>query len=111
MKEPHGEGLATHTDPESCGELREEGAEALTGAGAGRVLSRERAQLWDADAVGGCGRQKQGHRQREMQLNPARSQTPGMYGNTLHENREVLCRPAADGVAGGVGKSKDTRRR
>jgi hypothetical protein len=34
-----------------------------------------------------------------------------MYGNTLHENREVLCRPAADGVAGGVGKSKDTRRR
>src|SRR5271154_1361425 len=56
MKERYGEGLATHTDPESCGELREEGAEALTGARAGRVLSRERAQLRDADAVGGCGR-------------------------------------------------------
>jgi|SRR5271154_210943 len=111
MKEPYGEGLATHTDPESCGELREEGAEALTGARAGRVLSRERAQLRDADAVGGCGRQHRMHRYRKMQTDLARSQTPGMYGNTLLENREVLCPPAADGAAGRVGKSKDTRRR
>ena len=107
MKEPHSEGLATHTDPESCGEL----AEALTGARAGRVLSRERAYLRDADAVGGCGRQNQGHRYREMLLGPARSETPSMYGNTLLENREVPCSPAADGVAGRVGKSKDVRRR
>ncbi len=111
MKEPYGEGLATHTDPESCGELREEGAEALTGARAGRVLSRERARLRDADAVGGCGRKNQGHRQREMPLNPARSQTPGMYGNTLLENREVLSPPMVDGAIGRVEKSKDVRQR
>ena len=41
MREPYGEGVATHTDPESCGPLRKGRAEALTGARAGRVLSRE----------------------------------------------------------------------
>jgi RNA-directed DNA polymerase len=45
MKESYGEGVATHTDPESCGAVREDGVEALTGARAGRVLSRERTCL------------------------------------------------------------------
>lgn len=42
MKEPHGEGLATHTGPESCAEGREALGEALTGVQAGWVLSREK---------------------------------------------------------------------
>jgi hypothetical protein len=41
MKESYGEGLATHTGPESCGAACEGGIEALTGARAGRVLSCE----------------------------------------------------------------------
>jgi hypothetical protein len=45
MKESYGEGLATHTDPESCGATCEGGVEALTGARAGQVCSRERAFL------------------------------------------------------------------
>ena len=40
MKESYGEGLATHTGPESCGAAREGGDEALTGERAGRVFSR-----------------------------------------------------------------------
>lgn len=32
MKESYGEGVATHTDPESCGAIRDGGVEALTGA-------------------------------------------------------------------------------
>ena len=40
-RESHTEGLATHGDPESCRGVREGAAEALTGAHAGRVLSRE----------------------------------------------------------------------
>jgi hypothetical protein len=32
MKKPYGEGLASHTDPESCVVSREAGHEALTGA-------------------------------------------------------------------------------
>ena len=41
MREPYGEELATHTDPESCLGVREGVVEALTGAHAGWVLSRE----------------------------------------------------------------------
>jgi hypothetical protein len=41
MKESYGEGLATHTGHESCGATCEGGIEALTGARAGWVWSRE----------------------------------------------------------------------
>jgi len=42
-KEPesYGEGLASHTDPESCTVVREDEREALIGACAGELLSRE----------------------------------------------------------------------
>jgi len=111
MQESYGEGLATHTGLESCGAAREGGVEALTGVRTGRVLSRERWSLRDADAVGRSGRHHRTHRYREMRPGPARSETPCTYGNTSHENREVLGSPAADEVAGRVGKSKDVRRR
>jgi len=45
MKEPYGEGVATHTGPESCVGVREDGGEALTGVRAGRVSSRENQKL------------------------------------------------------------------
>ena len=111
MKESYGEGLATHTDPESCGAAREGGVEALTGARAGRVISRERNFLRGADAVGRSGRPHPAHRYREMRRDPARSEIPSTYGNTMCGNREILCSPVADGAAGRVGKSKDARRR
>jgi len=112
MKESYGEGVATHADPESCGAAREGSVEALTGARAGRVLSRERDILRDADAVGESGRLHLVHRYREMpQEGPARSETPCTYGNTSHENREVPCLPVAVMVRGRVGKSIDVRRR
>jgi hypothetical protein len=111
MKESYGEGLATHTDPESCGAVCKDRVEALTGARAGRVISRERRILRDADAVGESGRLHQAHRYRERRLGPARSETPCTYGRTSCGSREVPWSPAADGVAGRVGKSKDIRRR
>jgi len=119
MKESHGEGVANHTDPESCGAACKGGVEALTGARAGWVLSRERINNWsdnphqflrDADAVRTSGRQHLAHRQRKMLQGPARSKTPCMYGNTLHENREIPCSPAKENVAGRVEKSKDVSR-
>ena len=110
MKESYGEGVATHTGPESCGAVRKGGVEALTGVRAGRVLSRESNFLRDADAVGESGRPHLEHRYREVLRSPARSETPCTYGNTSHGNREVPCLPAADGAAGRVGKSKDVRR-
>ena len=111
MKESYGEGVATHTDPESCGAACKDRVEALTGARAGRVFSRERNILRDADAVGESGRRHLGHRYREMLSSPARSKTPCTYGHTSRGSREVPWSPAADGVAGRVGKSKDVRRR
>src|SRR5271170_6618451 len=41
MQEPHVEGRANHDDPESCGGARKDAGEALTGAHAGEVSSRE----------------------------------------------------------------------
>ena len=110
MKESYGEGLATHADPESCGAACEGGVEALTGARTGRVFSRERDFLRDADAVGESGRPHQAHRYRERRLGPARSETPCTYEHTSRGSREIPWSPAADGVAGRVGKSKDVRR-
>jgi hypothetical protein len=110
MKESYGEGVATHTGPESCGVAREGDAEALTGVRAGRVSSRERDTLRDADAVGGSGRPHLGRRYREALQDPARSQTPCTYGNTSFGSREIPCSPEADGAPGRVGKSKDVRR-
>jgi hypothetical protein len=110
MKESHDEGVATHIDPESCGVARKGDAEALTGARAGRVLSRESSFLRSADAVGSCGRQNRRHRYREMLSGSARSETPCTYGNTMRGNREIPWLPMADGARGRVGKSKDVRR-
>ena len=107
MKELHGEGIATHADPESCGAVCKDRVEALTGARAGRVLSRESTFLRDADAVGESGRLHQAHRYRERRLGPARSETPCTYGCTSRGSREIPCAPR---VSGRVGKSKDVRR-
>ena len=51
MKEPYGEGLASHTGSELCALSRKAGSEALTGAQAGRVLSREMYLNQSADVV------------------------------------------------------------
>jgi len=111
MKESYGEGLATHTDPESCGATCKGRVEALAGARAGRVFSRESSFLRGADAVRRSGRLHPVRRYRETQRDPARSETPSTYGNTSHENREIPWSPAAADAAGRVGKSIDARRR
>jgi len=118
MKESYGEGVATHTSPESCAGGGNSVGEALTGVRAGRVLSREmhaptrkRWVLRGADAVEGGGRQYPLHREREVRRDPARSEIPSTHGNTSRGNREIPCPSAARGAADRVGKSKDTRRR
>src|SRR5882757_7010883 len=102
--------LATHIGPESCGAARKSGVEALTGERAGRVFSRVRNSLRDADAVGESGRQHLVHRYREVCQSPARSETPCTYADTSHGNREIPSPPRAAVALGRVGKSKDVRR-
>ena len=110
MKKSYECEVATHIGPESCGAAREGGVEALTGDRAGRVFSRVRHSLRDADAVGVCGRPHRVHRHREVYQSPARSETPSTYGNTSHGNREIPGLPRAAVALGRIGKSKDARR-
>src|SRR6184192_2329710 len=111
MKRSYGSsGLATHIGPESCGAARKGSVEALTGERAGRVFSRVRTFLRDADAVRRCGRPHRVHRYREVCPSPARSETPCTYASTSFGNREIPSPPKAAVAMGRVGKSKDVRR-
>jgi hypothetical protein len=110
MQKSHECELATHIGPESCGAARKGGVEALTGEHAGRVLSRVRKSLRDADAVGASGRPDRVHRYREVCSSPARSETPCTYVDTSLGNREIPGLPKAAVALGRIGKSKDVRR-
>jgi hypothetical protein len=110
MKKSHECEVATHIGPESCGAAREGGVEALTGERAGRVLSRVRTSLRDADAVGESGRPHRVRRYREVHPSPARSQTPCTYADTWLGNREIPSPPRTAVALGRIGKSKDVRR-
>ena len=116
MKESYGEGVATHTGPESCVIVREGDGEALTGGRAGQVLSREmhgpRRESWvlrGADAVEEGGRPHLPGRHRETRQDPARSETLRTHRHISHGNREIRRLPATR-VADRIGKSEDTRR-
>src|ERR1700687_1414459 len=110
MKKSHECEVATHIGPESCGAAREGGVEALTGERAGRVFSRVRTFLRDADAVGESGRPHPVHRYREVCQSPARPETPCTYPDHSRGNREIPSPPKAAVALGRVGKSKDVRR-
>ncbi len=112
MKEPHGEGVASHSGPESCAGGRKGVGGTLTGVRAGWVLSREiMTQLQGADALRASGRQHREHRHREMLQDPARSETPRTLGNTLRGNREIPRLTSEDGAEVRAVNPKGARRR
>jgi hypothetical protein len=110
MQKSYESGLATHIGRESCGAARKGSVEALTGERAGRVLSRIRPFLRDADAVGESGRPHRVHRYREVCQSPARSETPCTCVDTSLGNREIPGLPRVTVALGRIGKSKDVRR-
>ena len=89
MKEPYGEGIATHSGPESCVAVRKGCSEALTGVRAGWVLSPEmsypRVPTLSSYAEGNIGCAVIARHE----PNPAGSETPCTHGNSTHGNREV----------------------
>ena len=111
MKEPYGEGRTSHPDPESCAVARKGASEALTGAHAGQVFSRE---------ITFSGRRRRGLERKAIQgtatcqrcPGPARSQTLCMRGTSMRENREISGFPVANGWTGGRkhGKGRRTER-
>ncbi len=105
MKESYGEGVASHTGPESCAVDREVGSEALTGVRTGQPLSGEitssGAPTQLAIAEGNTG----GGAMRESPQRSAPSKTLCTYGNSRHGNREVPVAPCPDGGHGRSGKA------
>jgi hypothetical protein len=117
MKVSYSEGVAIHTGSESCTFVGNGASEALTGVGAGEVLSREieppsrkRWPLLGADAVERSGRQNWKRRERETLLDPARSKTLSMHTSTLSGNREIPYRSVRAEKTDRIGKSKDAPR-
>ena len=117
MKVSYSEGLATHTGSESCMFGGNAAHEALTGVGAGQVLSREiepssrkRWLLLGADAVELSGRQNWERRYRETLLDLARSETLRMHASTLSGSREIPCLSVGEENTDRIGKSKDPTR-
>jgi hypothetical protein len=102
MQEPHRKGVANRSDPESCVACREVRGEALAGAGADQVLSREKLgpSRWrvfrGADALDGGGRQHRVRRHRETHVSHARSQTLRTHRNLSHGSREISRSSALD---------------
>ena len=107
MQESYSEDLASHAGPESCTVARKGGREALTGACAGELWSREIIRVRGADAVSVSGRQHLLSRKGERQPSHARSQNLSMHGHTSRENREIPWPPVGYGATGRGGKSKD----
>jgi len=116
MKVSYVEGLATHSDPESCASSAGNcGREALTGGRAGWVLSREihaprKRVLRGADVVEEDGRPHRLRRYGKVQLDPARSETPRMYACTLCGNREIPPPSVGQQPADRIGNPTGTRR-
>ena len=90
MKESYGEGVASHTGPELCADARQSVGEALAGARAGRVLSRERAAKIGVPTP---SRRTEGNTARAVMArpaaDPARSETSRTPGNSPRRNWET----------------------
>ena len=82
------EGVAIRIGPEPCVLFRERLGEASVGERAGWVLSRE-STIPGVDPVSPGGRPHDPQRDREPRVDPARSETPRMYGSFLDGNREI----------------------
>jgi len=75
VRVPHSEGVANHTDPESCAGHREVPGEALAGESIGQPLSRESRFNPGCRRRIGRGRQHGRTLYREVRSNPAWSET------------------------------------
>ena len=111
MKEPHSEDPASHTGPESCGCVRKDVCEALTGGNAGRVLSLENAVFGSADVMDVYGRQHRFVRNGEHVTDSPWSETSSMRGSFIRGNRETPCLPEGDVSSGRAGNSEEVSQR
>ena len=105
MRESHSEGIASHTGPELCVDVRKDGYEALTGVCAGWVLSRENDIDYGTPTL---SEKAEGN----IQRNDTRD-TPESCAvrDPKHAQKRLIREPGypVTAVTGRVRKSKDTR--
>jgi RNA-directed DNA polymerase len=90
VKVSYSKGVATHADPESCVCIRKGAVEALTGARAGQVLSRERKIDFGGPTASYVSEGNMGTLVTcESVSAPAWSETLCTYGSYLHGSREI----------------------
>ena len=85
----HGEGVATHIDPESCAGIREGTGEALTGVRIGQATEPRKKNSPGCRRRSNIGRQNGRARYSRVPGWPGVVEDPGMCGRSLFGNREV----------------------
>jgi hypothetical protein len=105
VKDRCSEGLAIHTDPESCAGIREGAGEALTGARIGGVSSGVSNIVRGADAVVACRRQQVEVRHREGRSHPASSLDPQHVRTSLVREPGDLRSALGSRAQGRIGKA------
>jgi len=84
MRVPYGEGVASHTGPESCVGVREDDGEALTGVRAGWAIEPRKVFVRDAQAVL-VAEGNTGSLAKRERPDPAGSKTPCTHASTSQE--------------------------
>jgi hypothetical protein len=88
VKVHYNEGVAIHIGPEPCAGIREDVGEASVGEHIGQPLSRERIFSWVPTLSYGRKATRAGA-QSQAPVWPGVVRDPGMYGSSLHGNREI----------------------
>jgi len=109
MQESYSERLAIYTGPESCGVVREDNVEALTGESAGRLFSRE-TSLRSADAFRVSGRHHRMRRYREAFFEFRAVADPEHAPKHLAREPGDPAFSHVENGLGRIGKSEDVRR-
>ena len=109
MKVLYGEGVATHTGPESCAVAREGRGEALTGVRAGQVWSGESNVVRGADAVVAAEGNRNGSVSARTWATPRRLRPWHVRTSAAGEPGDLRHRPG-DGPRGRIGKTGGRRR-
>lgn len=112
MRVHYDEGVATHVGPEPCAGLREEVGEASVGERIGQPLSRERMYYSRMPTLFRKRKAKWANAILRVFVQSGVVGDPGMYGRSLHGNREIsgLANRSSQWVVRG-GKARSRSRR
>ena len=104
------EGVANHIGPEPCAGIREGVGEASVGERAGQPLSYE---ILIPPGCRRCSESRKAIRVERVIASASRPGVvadPGMYGRSLHGNREISCSAPAARLVVRVGKARSQSR-